>query len=92
MKRQWKKPKLETMNFQNTNENIVDCPMDVEASVMKADCPSNNNPNNDIFKFSGLNPIQAKYMNGVIPVTNLEDAFNDLTRYILEAGYVSSSN
>lgn len=29
MKRQWKKPELETMNFQNTNENIVDCPMDV---------------------------------------------------------------
>ena len=41
MKRQWKKPELETMNFQNTNENIVDCPMDVEAAVMKADCPIN---------------------------------------------------
>lgn len=52
----------------------------------------NNNSNGDIFKFSGLNPIQAQYMNGVIPVTNLEDAFNDLTRYILEAGYVRSSN
>ena len=47
MKIQWKRPELETMNFQNTNENIVDCPMDVEAAVMKADCPINNNPNNE---------------------------------------------
>ena len=49
----------------NTNENIVDCPMDVEAAVMKADCPTNNNPNNEdkMCNYPGCNHKRHKKSN-----------------------------
>lgn len=46
MKKQWNKPELKSINFEKTNETVVDCPMDIESEPIEMNCPSNNNPNN----------------------------------------------
>lgn len=48
MKKEWKNPEFKNLALENTEEDIVDCPLDIDSGVTTLGCPPEHDETSDL--------------------------------------------